>query len=97
MGWDELKDFIKFLVIGIVVLGSATMVFLIGVQGLSLAFFDNVRMSVLVDGKTVFKGLSGCVQVKSTGATTRVDVGGGFLCLFPQAYYVSKDVKIINE
>ena len=67
-----------------------------GVQGVNLAFFDNVPVRVSVDDKIVYQGISGCVSVESSGANSTVSVNQGFLCFFPKAYYVSKNVSIEN-
>lgn len=55
---------------------------------------DQVPVRVYVEDKLVYSGRSACVDVKSTGATTRVDVLGGPYCLLPKAYYVSQDVRL---
>lgn len=58
---------------------------------------DRVPVRVFVDGKDVYHGISACVNVNSSGAHTTVQVNSSFMCLFPSAYYVSKDVKVVNE
>lgn len=64
-----------------------------GIRGLVYCF-DSVPAKCFVDGNLVFDGISACIDVKSTGATTRVDISSGFLCMFPNKYYVSKNVKL---
>jgi prepilin-type N-terminal cleavage/methylation domain-containing protein len=49
---------------------------------------------VTVDGKEVFRGRAICVEVKSAGAATEIDIGRGPLCIFPGDHYVSKNVVV---
>ena len=56
----------------------------------------NPALVVFVDGNKIYSGSAACVDVKSAGDNTRVDVYGGFLCALPRAYYVSKNVRIEN-
>lgn len=75
----------------------ATVAFIfLPIKALSL-IFDNVPVIVKVGEKEVYKGISACVNVTSTGDTTRVDISGGFLCMFPVAYYVGKDIQLIGD
>ncbi len=49
---------------------------------------------VMVDGKKVFEGKTFCIEVKSAGAATEIDIGRGPLCIMPGDHYVSKDVNV---
>lgn len=78
--------FVFLLVVGLVLI----------IKGIGLAT-DNVPITVTVDGKKVYNGISGCVNVNSTGATTQVTVRGGFMCFFPKAYYVGKNIVVTGD
>ena len=65
------------------------------VQGIHV-LVDNVPVEVRVNGDLVYKGRSAGVEVASSGANTTVAVFGGFLYMFPRAYYVSNDVELIG-
>lgn len=49
---------------------------------------------VFVDGKKVFDGRAYCLEVKSAGAATEINIGRGPLCLIPGDHYVSNNVKV---
>lgn len=80
-----------FFIAGLILLGIV-FVFAIGDY-----LYQNVPMVVKQNGKVIYEGRSKCVNVISSGDTTRVDVKGGFLCLFPKAYYVGKDIEAIGS
>ena len=63
-------------------------------QGIALLF--GVPITVFVDKQEVFSGNSNCVLINPGGAitNTKVEINGGFMCLFPRAQYVSSDVQI---
>lgn len=58
---------------------------------------ESVPVRCKVDGNLVYEGRSACINVTSSGASTTVSVKGGFLCLFPKQYFVSKNVELITE
>jgi hypothetical protein len=58
----------------------------------NLAFQPIVQVSI--NEKIIFKGSNACVSTKTGGANTNVDIYGGFLCLFPQETYSSKNIEI---
>ena len=64
-------------------------------NGISYAV-GNVHLKITKDGKEIYNGRSACVNVKSAGDTTRVDISGGFLCMFPKAYYTGRDIETIT-
>ena len=68
-----------------------------GVIYVNVTFFDNVPVVCVVEGKEVYRGTSAGISVHSTGDTTTVEVSGGFLYLFPKAYYTSHDVKMTGR
>ncbi len=60
-------------------------------------WFDSRPLSVIVDGKEVYRGLSYGVEMKSLGSNTQVTVRGeGWLAIRAQAFYVSDKVSIVN-
>ena len=63
----------------------------------SITFVHKVPIHVIVDGKEVYHGIDGCVSIVSSGANTSVEVNGGFLCLFPKAYYTSRNVRVTPD
>lgn len=50
--------------------------------------------TVYIDGKQVFEGRTYCLDVKSAGAATEIDIGRGPMCLFPGDHYVNRNVKV---
>lgn len=66
--------------------------FILGAQCLNITLQPTV--SVTVDGEVVFEGSAAGVVIESSGATTKVQTGKGFLYLLPKAKYVSSDVHI---
>ena len=88
----------------IIMIGSITLgiiafgVFMsFGVKLFENTFVDNVPSIVKVDGKIVYEGTSAGFDTGSEGANTSVVVKGGFLYMFPKAYYVSKNVEVIGK
>lgn len=92
----DFNDFLVLALIAVVTIGGLFGLVL-GIRAVELKFFNNVPVVVHVDGKEVYRGISGCVFVESSGANTTVRVDHGFLCIWPKAYYVSSDVKIVGE
>lgn len=91
-----LLDFIEeaFIPIVVVVFGIALVI--ASLMFFNIEFFDNVPVTVKVNKVLVYEGPSAGVDVRSSGANTTVSVSGGFLYLFPKAYYVSSDVELIG-
>lgn len=67
---------------------------IVGIQWLSITFFDNIPSKVYVDGGLVYEGTSAGFSTESNGYATKVVIQGGFMYFFPQEVYVSKDVVI---
>ena len=67
------------------------------VQVCNIYFIDNIPSEVYVDQKLVYKGISAGFSSDSQGYATKVVIKGGWLYLFPQKVYVSKDVVIKGE
>jgi hypothetical protein len=82
----------------IIIIGGALFLILIIIVIVSAINYSiqDVPMVVKQNKKIIYEGRSACVNVISTGDTTRVDVKGGFLCLFPKAYYVGKNIEAIG-
>lgn len=55
---------------------------------------DNVPVRCFVDDKLVFDGRSACIDVESSGSTTKVSISGGLMCIWPKEYYVSNNVRL---
>jgi hypothetical protein len=66
----------------------------ISFQGIELKYFDNVPITIEQNGTVLYDGISGCADVDSGGDTTKVSIKGGWLCFFPKAYYVGRDIKV---
>lgn len=58
---------------------------------------ENVPLRVILDGKEVYKGRSACVNTESVGSSSRVNVSGGFLCIWPKEYFAGKNLVIKTE
>ena len=69
----------------------------ISIDAIRLSFIENVPVICKVNGNEVYRGISGCITVESSGANSNVKINGGFLCWFPKAYYVSKNVELKNQ
>lgn len=52
-----------------------------------------VPITIKKSGQVIYSGNSACINVKSAGTATRVDISGGFLCLYPERYFVGNDVS----
>lgn len=89
---DELKYFLLTLLSGLL----ALIFIFMGLSFIDLRFFKNVPVSCWIDGKKVYEGISAGIDIKSAGANTIVKINGGFMYLFPKAYYVSNNVVLIN-
>jgi len=63
-------------------------------QAYNINHVDNVPIVAYVDGVKVYEGISAGIKLDKTAGTTKIIVYGGFLYLFPQAYYVSDNVKV---
>ena len=88
--FDEAKrPFTIFLIV--LVLGFSLVYF---VKIIDIKYIQNVPTKCWVDGKLIYDGISAGINVLSTGRTTKVDIKGGFLYLFPKEFYVSDDVKL---
>jgi len=84
---DHPSLFVLILLLGIALL-------LVFGDWIRIIYVDNVPSKVFVDGVLVYKGSSAGFEVLSGGYTTTVTIYGGFLYLFPQQTYTSKDVII---
>lgn len=80
-GLDSIECMLVVLIIGI--LGS-----------LAVTLLGSMLQTAVVevDGKEIFRGMAFCVEVKSAGAATSVDIG--VPCKFPAQHYTTKDVKV---
>lgn len=90
---SDLKDLI--LITGVVIVGAIALGF--SLVGMNYYFIDNIPITISVDGKKVFEGRSACAKTVSVGSSSRVDVHGGFLCMFPEAYYAGDNVVITTK
>lgn len=90
-----MKTFIKgvFLFGAVFIVGSTVVM---GLRGLEYSV-DRVPVKCTVDDVLVYEGTSACIEVKSTGSTTRVDIHGGLFCMFPKEYYISNNVKMTTK
>lgn len=61
---------------------------------LSTYFWNNVPVTIYVNGKTVYKGPSACAQIDSRGNQTQLKILKMPYCFFPKAYYVSENIKV---
>lgn len=57
-------------------------------------FVDNVPTNAYVEGKKVYHGPSCGIVVSSSGSTTTIQINSGFLYMFPQKYYTSRNITI---
>ena len=70
---------------------------ILAIRIIKINYFDNIPSVVMVDGKEVYSGTSAGFDTESNGYATKVIIKGGFLYLFPQKVYVSKDVVVKGE
>ena len=91
----DFNDLLIGLVTAVLVI-VALVVLVVGTQ-LVILSIHQVPVEVHVNGQLVYKGINGCVAVESAGASTIVKISGGFLCFFPQARYVSNNVKVSGD
>ena len=87
-------DISEIIIFAVIVIIFILIVFMIRV--VEINYFDNVPSVVMVDGKEVYKGTSAGFDTESNGYATKVVIKSGFLYLFPQKVYVSKDVEVIG-
>lgn len=84
------RETLAFTLIAIAVFSLITIT---AIQSIIL-LVDDVPIIVKVEGKTVYEGSSAKISTESNGANTKVCIKGGFLYLFPQKYYINKDIVI---
>ena len=92
----DLFEFIKDASFPLLLIFGSLICAIFIVQYIDINYIDNIPIVVKVDGKTVYEGTSAGASVGSSGATTRVSIRGGFLYLFPKAYYVSHNVEVVG-
>jgi hypothetical protein len=85
-------ELIFFLLIALLV--TALSLFALGhmIQYANLKIQPMVEVSL--DKKVIFKGSKACISTKTDGPNTNIEIFGGFLCLFPQEIYSSKNIEI---
>lgn len=81
-------------VIGVFVVVVGIVLVIVICQAINITCVDNVPVICTVDGKVVYDGISAGIIAQSSGDTTSILVRGGFLYLFPKAFYVSHDVHM---
>lgn len=94
---DFIEDILLPITIGILILATALFGLVSIGQWFNITFVDNVPVKVFVDGNMIYEGTSAGVATDSNGYATKVTITGGYLYLFPQKYYVSKDVEVRGE
>lgn len=90
---DTLELIIKLFVCGVIIV-AVLLGIILPCQWYTINFVDNIPSVVIVDGKEVYRGTSAGFNVQSSGYATTVVINGGFMYMFPQKVYTSKDVKI---
>lgn len=90
--WDEWNGIFKAL--GFIL---ASVVILILSMSIVNILVWHVPVRVFVDGREVYHGITACIDVDSTGATTKVSIRRGRLCWWPAANYVSRDVHVEGD
>lgn len=83
------------IIVGCVLIGIS--IFILSFIWIGVTFVDNIPSQVFVDGKLIYEGSSAGFNIESGGYTTTVTIYGGFLYLFPQQTYTSKDVVVIGS
>lgn len=93
-----LDDFIVLLVIVFIVLG------ILGISAgivLGIVYIDyklnDYEIIITQDNQTIYEGIKSCISVYSTGDTTTIKEGRGFLCMFPKAITTGKNIEIITK
>lgn len=89
MDWDDFEPMFKALGIVGIVFGFFAWAYIAFLYSI-----HNIHLNVFVEEKLVYDGRSACVEVSSGGATTQIDINGGWYCLFPKEHYTSKNVRV---
>ena len=67
---------------------------IISIQWYSLNISQPFPVKCWINNKLIYEGKAACISTHSEGANTSVQINGGFMCLFPQQYYVAKDIRL---
>lgn len=86
---EDIKIGLKIIFTFIALVGSIV----ISMQLLNMSI-NNVPTSCYVNDEIVYTGPSYAIKTETNGAATEVVVYGGLLYMFPQAVYVSSNVKL---
>lgn len=90
MDMETIKFFLWIIFGSILFLGS----FFLGLQAYDLNIANSFEVKCWVDEKLVYEGKAACIGTHSEGASTSVQINGGFMCFIPQEHYVSKNVRL---
>lgn len=55
------------------------------------------QIEIFKDDQLIYQGNKACVSVQSGGDTTTVEIGKGYMCVFPGQYIVGKNIEIRNK
>lgn len=57
--------------------------------GVDYYFIRDYKIGIFSsDGKLVYEGPRACIRISSSGASTTLEVYGGWMCMFPKEVYV---------
>lgn len=57
----------------------------------------NYPIEITKDGVIIYDGIKSCVDIDSSGDTTTISINKGFLCLFPKATIVGKNIEVLTK
>ena len=90
------------------IFGYVVIVSFSGIFGICVAFFIlvaliqgprvllNPTVGIIRQGQVIYTGNNACIDVVSGGDTTKIDINGGFLCMFPKETILGKDIEIVT-
>ena len=88
----EKGEKMREILIAVVVLVACVAGGVAAVQGIFIGV--GIPVTIKYSDQVIYQGNSACVTVQSAGAATRVNIRGGYMCLFPKKYYLSSDIVI---
>lgn len=89
-----MMNFLEFLyitVISTLIFLGFSIVLVIGIGALEYYVIYPYHIRITDSSNTVvYEGKRACVSVRSAGVNTKIEIGGGFLCIWPERTLVGK-------
>ncbi len=91
---EDIRNLIVYGTLGIIIfIGSIVL----GSQWWTLNISEPFPVKCWIDDKLIYEGKAACISTHSEGANTSVQIDGGFMCFFPNKFYVAKNVRLEGE